>query len=77
MFVDGAGSSILILLWEGRLWLRLLPFILSPGKAIDCVPGCILDLDVLLSTREGVAYLGDFMLHQVLVERVGDLQPTN
>ena len=47
---------------------------LSPlWRAIDCVPGCILDLDVLLDPKVDVLYLGDFMLHQVLVEGVGDL----
>jgi len=37
----------------------------------------ILDLDVLLGPREDVPHLDDFILHQVLIERIGDLQPTN
>ena len=48
----------------------------SPVRAIDCVLGRILDLDVFLVSREDVPHLGDFMFHQVLVEGVGDLQPT-
>ena len=42
---------------------------------IDCASGRILDLDVLLSPREDVPHFGDFMLHQVFVKIVGDLQP--
>ena len=32
LFVDCAESLILILLWEGILWLRLLPLILPLGE---------------------------------------------
>ena len=58
LFIDGVGSSILILLQECNLWLQLLPFIFSSGIAIDWASGRILDLDVLLSPREDVQHLG-------------------
>ena len=43
---------------------------------IDCAPGRIFDLYVLLSPIEDFSYPGDFMLHQVFIG-VGDLQPTD
>ena len=39
--------------------------------------GFILNLDVLLDPKKDVPHLGDFVLHQELVQRVGDLQPTD
>ena len=78
LFVDCAGRSILILREGSRrreLW--LLPLILSFGSAIDCALGRILNLDVLLGPKENILHLGDFVLHQMFVERVGDLQPTD
>ena len=53
------------------------PFILPCGRALGCITGCILNLNVFLSSKEVVPHLGDFMLHQVLVEEVGDLQSTD
>ena len=53
------------------------PFILPCGRALGCITGCILNLNVFLSSKEVVPHLGDFMLHQVLVEGVSDLQPTD
>ena len=47
------------------------------GRGIGYISGCTLHLDVLLNLREDVPYFGDLMLHQVLVEGVGDLQPTD
>ena len=76
LLVDDAESTILVLLWEGRLRLRF-SLLSSPGRAIDCSPGHILDLDVFLGPREDLLYLSDFVLHQVLVKRVSDLQPTD
>ena len=71
LFVDGAESLVLTLLWEGGLWLGLLPF--PSGRVIDCASGHILDLDVFLSPREDNPHLGDFVLHQMLVEGVSNL----
>jgi len=51
------------------------PLVFPSGRAIDCVSGRILDVDVFLSPREDVPHFGDFMLHQVFVKIVGDLQP--
>ena len=73
LFVDCTGSSILILLWEGRLWLWLLLLILF-WKSDRRAPGRTFDLDVLLYPKEDVLHLVDFMFHQVLVEEVGDFQ---
>ena len=53
------------------------PPILPFGRAIGCVLGCILDLDVFLSSREDVPPPDDFIFHQLLVEKVGKLHPTN
>jgi len=76
LFADCAGSSILSLLWESRLWLLLLP-LSFPQRAIDCASARTLDLDVLLDVEEDVPHLGNFVLHQVLVEGVDNLHPTN
>ena len=77
MFVYCARSSILILLWGDKLWLQLLLCILPLERAIDYVSYHILDLNILLNPREDVPHPDDFMLHQVFVEGVGDLQPTD
>ena len=57
------------------MWFLFLPFILSFGRATGFVPSSILNLHVLLSLREDVPHPGNFMLHQIFVERVGNLQP--
>jgi len=44
--------------------------------AIGRTPSRIFDLHVLLRPDENVPHLGDIVLHQMLVEQVGDLQPT-
>ena len=75
LFIDGSRSSILILLWEGKLWPRILPLTLPFGRVIGSISGSILDLDIFLSSREDVPHPGDFVLHQVLTEGMGDLQP--
>ena len=77
LLVDGAISLILALLRSSRLWLR--PFSLATlfGGAVGCATGRVLNLDILLDPEENVSHFGDFVLHQVLVERVGDLQPTD
>ena len=54
-----------------------LPFILSFVRVIGYAQGSILDLYVLLSLRENVPHLDNFMLHQVFVEGIGELQPTD
>jgi len=56
--------------------LTFLPY-LPPHKVIDYALLCILDLDIFLGPREDVPHLGDFILHQVLIEGEGDLQPTD
>jgi len=76
LFIDCAGSLILILLWEGRWRLQLLPVTALLGGAVGCATGRIFNLDVLLNLKEDVPHLGDFVLHQMLVKGVGDLQPT-
>ena len=43
------------------------------GRVVGCALGHILNLDILLDLKEDVPHLGDFVLHQVLVESVGDL----
>ena len=47
------------------------------GRAVGATTCSILNLDVLLGTSENIPYLCDFKLHQMLVERVNDLYPTN
>ena len=54
-----------------------LTFILLFGRATDFTPCNILNLYVFLSSREDVPHSGDFMLHQVFVEGLRDLQPTD
>ena len=46
---------------------------LSLKRATNCDPGRILDLDVFLDPKEDVLHLGDFILHQVLIEGVDDI----
>jgi len=71
--VDGSKSSM-ILFWEGRLWPRILSLILPFRRAICCVSGSILDLDIFLSSREDVPHLGDFTL-QFFVEEWMNCSP--
>ena len=59
------------------MWFLFLPFILSFRKVIGFTSGSILDLYVLLSPREDIPHPSDFMLHQVFVKRMRDLQPTD
>jgi len=66
---------ILILLRGNRLWFLFLPFIFSFKKTTSFVPRSILDLYVFLNPRDDVQHPGDFMLHQVFVEGMKDLQP--
>jgi len=65
------------LLESNRLWLWLFPLAILFWGAVGCALGCVLNLDILLDPEEDVPHLGDFVLHQVLVERVGGLQTTN
>ena len=51
------------------------PLILSSGRVIDCALGRILDSSE--PERGCPPHLSDFMLHQVLVEGMSDLQPTD
>ena len=44
---------------------------------IGRTPSRLFDLHVLLRPDENVPHLRDIILHQMLVERVGDLQPAN
>ena len=59
------------------MWFLFLLFVPSFGRATSFAPGSILDLYVFLSSREDVPHPGDFLLHQVFVERVGDLQSSD
>jgi len=59
------------------MWFLFLPFILSFRKVIGFTSSSILDLYVLLSLREDVPHPSDFMLHQVFVKKMRDLQPTD
>ena len=58
------------LLGSGRWELRLSPLIAPLRGAIVCTSGRIFNLNVLLDLKEDVSHFGDFMFHQVLVERV-------
>ena len=68
------NAMTLILFRGNRLWF-FLPFIPLLGSAISCTSDSILDLYIPLSQREDVPHLGYFILHQLLVEKVSDLQP--
>ena len=37
----------------------------------------ILNLNILLGASEDVSHIGDLVFHQVLVDRIDDLQPTS
>ena len=42
--------------------------------ALGCALGHVINLDILLDPKEDIPHIGNFVLYQVLVERVGDLQ---
>jgi len=70
---------------EARFWLFLgaagcgflFPLEALLRGAVGCALSHIFNVNVLLDPKEDVSHLGDLMLHQVLVNGVGDLQPTN
>ena len=77
LFVDSAGSLILALLECNKLWLRLFPLTVIFRGAVGCAPARIFNLHVLLDPKDDVPHRGDFVFHQMLVERVSGLQPTD
>ena len=62
---------------SGELWLQLLKL----GALSRGVAGYNLSrlfyLDVLLSPNQNIPHLGDVILHQLFVEEIGELQPTD
>jgi len=62
---------------RGELWLQLLDLgALSRGVA-GRSPRRLFYLDVFLSSNEDIPYLGDGILHQMFIEGVGNLKPTD
>ena len=55
----------------------VLPFIPLFWRVTGLTPGSILNMYAFLSLREDVPHPGDFILHQVFIERAEDLQPTD
>ena len=64
-------------LWRNRLRVLLLHFAPSLGRVVVITSVNILNLNILLGLSENVSHLGDLVFHQLFVEGVGDLQPTN
>ena len=62
---------------SGKQTVMFLLFIFLFGRLIGYASGSIFGLYVLLSSSENIFHLGDFILHKVFVEGVGDLQPTD
>ena len=56
------------------LFLHFAPLL---GGAVGKTPGSILNLDILLGAGEDGPHLGDLVFHQMFVEGVGDLHPTD
>jgi len=56
------------------LFLRFTP---SLGRVISRTLDRILNLNIFLGASEDVPHLSDLMFYQILIEGVGDLQPTN
>ena len=75
LLVDYAGSLIMALLGGNRWRVWLFSFTVPFRGAVVCTPGRVFNLNVLLDLKEDISHLGDLILHQVLVERVYDLQP--
>ena len=46
-------------------------------RVTGLTPGSILNMYAFLRLREDVPHPGDFILHQVFIERAEDLQPTD
>ena len=61
------GRVVAQILPLGELWLWLL----------DLGSLCLFNLHVLLCSDKDVPHLSNIVLHHILVERVGDLQPTD
>jgi len=57
----------------GELWLRLLDLGSLLGKATGDSSIRLFNLHVLLCSDKNVHHLSNIVLHQMLVERVGDL----
>ena len=58
------------------LCLMFFHFAFSLG-AVGRTLNSIFNLNILLGASEDVPYFGDLVFHQILVERVGDLQPSD
>jgi len=59
------------------LRLLFLHFDTSLGRVVGRTSGNILNLNILLGTSEDVPYLGKLIFHQMLIEGVGNLQPSD
>ena len=75
--VDSSDRPTRSLLRTGCDAPSISPLCPSLGGAIGKTSGSILNLNILLSASEDNPHLGDLMFHQMLVERVVDLQPTD
>ena len=64
-------------LWRNRLCLLLLHFAPSLGRVVIITSVNVLNLNILLGASEDVPHLGDLVFHQLFIEGVCDLQPTN
>ena len=49
----------------------------SLGGVAGRIFDSILNLNILLGASEDVSHIGDLVFHQVLVDRIDDLQPTS
>ena len=75
--IDSTGSLILALLETQQVVASAFSLVALFGGAVGYTPGCVFNMNILLDSEENVSHLGDFVLHQVLVKRVGNLQPTD
>jgi len=62
---------------RGELWLQLLNLRPLSRGVTGRGPSRLFYLDVLLSPDEDIPHLADVILHQMFIEEVGDLQPTD
>jgi len=74
--VDSSERPARRLLRRNKLCLLFLHFAPRLGSDWQNL-GSILNFNILLGMSEDVPQLGDLMFHQILVEGVGDLQPTD
>ena len=71
-FINRGRVVVRILPWE-KLWLRLLDLGSVLGRAIGGSPSYLFNLYVFLCSNKDVPHLGDIILHQMRVKRVGDM----